>query len=572
MAKKFYLFIIGLIFTSFAFSQKTYPDNEFISPVEIPIKLSGTFGELRSNHFHSGMDIKTGEIEGLKVFSIGDGYISRIKVQAGGYGKAIYITHTNGFVSVYAHLSKYNNGINEYVKTQQYQKKSYTLDLYFEPDQFPVHQGDIIAYTGNTGRSGGPHLHFEIRDAKTQKPINPLLFGYQVKDNAAPVINYVKVYPFGKQSGIENTNEEKGYFTVKKDTTWLLKGNDTISAYGQIYFGINTIDYFNGRMNKNGVYKISMYVDNVKVYEHDVETFSFDETRYINSLLDYKEYKTNNRQMQKTRIEPNNKLSIYNKKTNNGILNVKTGKKYQITYKVSDVVGNTALLNFWIKGKESQPMVSKTKPDKKQLFSYQKNNVFKTEDIVLEVPAKALYDSLSFHYNKSSKREGFYAPIHALHFDYVPLHQWCSLAIWPDSIPSDLYEKAIIVKIEDNNEISAAGGQWEDGFIKSRIREFGDYSIMVDTIAPEIKPFNIQNNKSLLAQNTIKLKISDKLSGIDSYTGTLNGEWILMEYDEKNDLLIYYFDKYLKEGENIFKLEVYDNTNNYSIYEALLHY
>lgn len=573
MLRTIYIIILGILICTQGVSQGSYPQNDFISPLDIPIKLSGTFGELRSNHFHSGIDIKTGEIEGLKVFSIADGYISRIKVQSGGYGKALYITHPNGYVSVYCHLSKYNNGLNEFVLKQQYKNQSYTLDLYLEKDQFIVKQGEIVAYTGNSGSSGGPHLHFEIRDAVTQNIINPLLFGYHVVDNNSPVINYLKIYPHGNNSTINGENKSIGFNTVKNSKTYLLKGPDTLSANGAVFFAINTVDLFNGGNNKNGVYSISLLVNDKKVYSHNVETFSFAETRYLNSLIDYKEYKTKRRRLQKTFIEPNNHLSLYKTRKNNGIITIKPGEKYKITYEVTDIKNNTSYLNFWIVGeKETRENETITQNSDSQLFSYNKKNLFKRNDIIFEVPGAALYDTLHFKYQKREAIDKSYSPIHFLHFDYVPLHKWCSLSIWPDSLPNELHNKAIIVKLDDKENYYSVGGNWEDDFIKTRVREFGNYTVMVDTVPPEIKPINIIDNKSLLAQNTIKVKINDKLSGIESYKGSLNGEWILMEYDAKNNLLIYYFDNHLKEGKNTFKLEVTDNKNNVTVYEASLLY
>jgi len=574
MLRTIYIILFGILFSIQLLSQNSYPQNDFISPLDIPIKLSGTFGELRSNHFHSGIDIKTGEIEGLKVFSIADGYISRIKVQSGGYGKALYITHPNGFVSVYCHLSRYNNGLNEYIIKQQYKNQSYTVDLYLEKDLFMVKQGEIIAYSGNSGYSGGPHLHFEIRDAVTQNIINPLLFGYQVADKNAPTINYLKIYPYGNNSVINGINKSIGFNTVRNTKTYLLKGSDTISAIGNIYFGINTVDLFNGGNNKNGIYSISLFVNDKKVYEHNVETFSFAETRFLNSLIDYKEYKTKKRRLQKTFIEPNNHLSLYNTRKNNGIVSIGPGKKYKITYEVTDIKNNTSYLNFWING-ENQDNKKGTKKDSNtdtQLFSYNKKNLFKRNDVIFEVPGAALYDTLNFKYSKQEANGESYSAIHSLHFDYVPLHKWCNLSIWPESLPPELQNKAIIVKLEDDDNYYSAGGKWENGFIKTRVRELGNYTVMVDTLPPEIKPVNIKDQKSLLAQNTIKVKIKDKLSGIDSYIGSLNGEWILMEYDAKNNLLIYYFDHHLTEGENSFKLEVTDTKNNLAVYEVVLIY
>ena len=388
-----------------------------------------------------------------------------------------------------------------------------------------------------------------------------------------PVINYLKIYPHGNSS-VNGSNKSIGFYTVKHENTYLLKGSDTISANGNIYFGINTVDLFNGGMNKNGIYSISLFVNDKKVYEHNVETFSFNETRYINSLIDYKEFKTNKRQLQKTFIEPNNHLSIYKTRKNNGIVSINPGKKYKITYEVTDEKGNISYLNFWIVGdnRSSKKVITKDHNKQNLLFSYNKKNLIKRSDVTFEVPGAALYDTLNFHYQKQEATDKSFSAIHSLHYDYVPLHTWCDLSIRPESLPPDLQDKAIIVKLEEDDNLYAAGGTWENGYIKTKVRDFGNYTIMVDTIPPEIKPLNISNNKSLLAQNTIRVKIEDKLSGIDSYKGTLNGEWILMEYDEKNDLLTYFFDKHLQDGENLFKLEVIDTKNNIATYEVVLNY
>lgn len=561
--------VLLFLVTQISYSQSNYPTSDFISPLDIPLKLSGTFGELRSNHFHSGIDIKTGEKTGLNIYAIANGYVSRIKVQSGGYGKALYITHPNGYVSVYGHLNKYNETINNWVIENQYKNQSYEVDLYLKPGDIEVNQGEIVAYSGNSGRSGGPHLHFEIRTASDQKPVNPLLFGYQVKDNTTPVFNLLKIYPFGPSSTVNGQQRAADFYPLSANSNYYLKNQEDVEAGGQIYFGINTIDLFNGGLNKNGVFKIEMLVNGDVYYQHELETFAFSETRYINSLIDYGEYKSKRRRIQKTYIQPNNELSIYKNIINAGILNTAAGKSYAIELRVSDAAKNTASLKFNVVGVE--PLSSIKRHSEDQLFNYTGNNVFKNEWLNLSVPGNALYDTMHFSYQVYPKTADSYSAVHQLHNDQVPLHKWCTLAIRGDSVPVHLWNKTIIASV-DNGEYESAGGEWENGFVRTRIRNFGNYCILVDTVAPEIIPINISNQKSLLAQQTIKLKIRDDLSGIKTYKPNLNGEWILMEYDAKNDLLTYFFDKHLKAGENIFKLEVWDEKNNYTVIEVPLNY
>jgi len=569
MCKIIAKFFLLLIISIQLHAQSYIPQNYFIPPVDIELFLSGTFAELRSDHFHSGMDIRTGEVEGLNIYAIADGYISRIKVTSGGYGKALYITHPNGYVSVYGHLQKYNSKLNEFVYNQQYLRKSYSVDLYPKKDQFIVKQGDIVAISGNTGRSGGPHLHFEIRDEASQKPLNPLLFGFKVADNTPPVINLLKIYPASESTTVNHKTKPSEYYTVHKNHHFSLKGTDTIYISGSAYFGINTYDPFNNGNNKNGVYSLQLFIDSTLIYKHTANKFSFDETRYINSLIDYKEFKQKKRQIQKSYIQPNNQLSIYNQVVNKGIIEFKEDKVFHVSYVVNDIAGNKATLSFYVKG-DNKIVEKKPEVIQGELFRYSHRNYFKTDNLIFEVPARALYDSLQFVYQVSDSPKNTFSSLHHLHFDYVPLHTWCNLNIWPDSLPLQLQDKALIAKVTKDGLFKSSGGEWVDGFIKTRIREFGNYCIVIDTIPPKIKPLNIKDQKNIVNQQSLKIKITDELSGIKKYKGTLNDQWILMEYDVKNDLLIYRFDNYLQKGSNSFKLIVTDEKGNQSNYQAEL--
>jgi len=344
---------------------------------------------------------------------------------------------------------------------------------------------------------------------------------------------------------------------------------DTVTIGGSAYFGINTYDPFNNGNNKNGVYSLQLFVDSSLVFKQTANKFSFDETRYINSLIDYKEFKQKRRQVQKSFVEPNNHLSIYNQVIFKGIVEFEENTISHIMYVVSDIAGNEATLNFYVKGGRT---IGGEKDEiiQGELFTYTRRNYFKTDDVVFEVPGRALYDDLQFVYQISEAPINTFSQLHHLHFDYVPLHTWCNLSIWPNSLPLDLQDKALIVKIDSDGEFESSGGEWEDGYIKTRIREFGNYCITIDTISPEIKPLNIKDQKIITKQKSIKVNISDELSGIQSYIGTINDKWVLMEYDVKNDLLVYHFDKYLKQGSNNFKLKVTDKKGNKSIYQTEL--
>jgi hypothetical protein len=560
-----------LLFTAtmVTFSQNPYPKNYFRSPVGYPITLAGSFGEIRKNHFHSGIDIRTGGVEGKPVYAIADGYVARVNVSPGGFGKALYLAHPNGYTSLYGHLRNYADPIAAWVKNQQYKKESFAIDIEVPEGTLKVKKGDLIAYTGNSGASGGPHLHFEIRDTKTQEIIDPLDFGLMKTDNIPPKISWIKIYPMGPGSTVNGGDKAVLLPVTGAGSNYRLKMEDTVRVSGGIIFGIETADNSEGGL-KTGLHVIRLEVDGEMVFTQDIERFAFTETRYVNSVIDYPAYVLNKRKIQRSYLAPNNRMDIYTGVTNRGVVTFADTKTHMIRYTVKDAFGNPAVLSFPVKS--HVPVSREASPPARgdQLMSYTTDNRFERGNIRFEVPADALYDDLPFRYSGSAPVPGSFSTVHRLHDKYTPLHTWCTLSLKAEKLPARLASRAVIVSVEPGNKFISRGGTYENGWITTRIRDFGNYTVAVDTVPPVIRAVNIFPNKNIKKQSTIMVKVSDNLSGIKAYRGTLNGKWILMDYDEKNRLLTYRFDERMKPGKNMFHLTVTDAAGNSSQYQAAL--
>lgn len=567
---KRFLFFLLLAFPLLLFSQ-SYPKNYFRSPVDYSISLAGSFAEVRKNHFHSGIDIRTDGVTGKPIRAVADGYVSRVFISSGGFGKALYVTHPNGYTSVYGHLQGFNGAIGTWVKNQQYKKESFDLDITVEPGILVVKKGELIAYSGNSGSSGGPHLHFELRDAATQEVINPLLFGLPMTDVVPPRIYRLKVYPFGENSLVNQTTNPITIEVTGNDARGHLKGNDTIQVSGSVIFGIETSDFMNAAGLKNGVNSILLSVDSEKHFYQHLERFAFSETRYVNSIIDYPTFIKSGVKIQRSYIAPNNRLSVFENLHSNGVVSFTDTKVHTIEYEVKDVYGNTSRLIFWV---HSRPMVQGGRPTKREVketfFSCKSANHFENAEVVLDLPETTLYEDLDFDYSSSSPVKGSFSKVYHLQDEYTPLHTFCNLSIKADRLPAKYKNKAVIVRIGEKGGFSSRGGTLENGWMKTQIRDFGDYTLAVDTVRPIIKAVNVVPGKRLTKQKTITMKISDNLSGVKSYRGTLNGKWILMDFDAKSGLLIYTFDDRIRSGANEFKLVVKDGVGNEALYTAKL--
>lgn len=574
---KAYLFIlIGLIFTNNGLNaqDKQYPADYFRPPLGIPLYLSGTFGELRSNHFHSGMDIKTGGVEGKNVYAIADGYVSRIKVSVGGYGKAIYITHPNGYVSVYGHLKKYNEEIQSFVTSYQYERESFEVEIFPDKDQLKVMKGEVIAISGNTGSSAGPHLHFEIREEVTQQPVNPLLFkSLKIKDYTRPKINEIAIYPVDESSRINGKHDTVIYTVGGWGEEHYLLNQPQIKVSGSIAFGIGTHDLMNEIPNKNGVYSIEMWVDTTQVFGLKMDQLSFSTTRYINSLIDYSYYQKKKRRLVRTEVDTNNLLDVYQHVTSNGIVDFNDSLEHNVVFKVNDAYDNKAKLVFRVLSESDEETIqeglSRVYPG--NYFDMAKVNKLSDGNISLSFPAHAFYRSFYFNLTVDSSEKSF-SPVYKVHNRFTPVHKAFNIQIKPDSVADGLEDKMYLAYSNGNGGYGFLSAKWEDGRLTAMSRSFGDYFIMVDTVSPEIIPVNIGKGKDISGQRSIQVKIRDQETGIKKYRGTINGQWILMEYDAKKQMLTYNYDNRLLKGENTFKLQIEDMLGNEEVYEVILYY
>ncbi|MCB9016520.1 MAG: M23 family metallopeptidase [Lentimicrobiaceae bacterium] len=570
MRKPLLALFVFFVITGFrSAAQQSYPSGYFISPVDFPISLSGTFAELRSNHFHSGIDIRTQGAEGKKIVACADGYVSRIKVSPYGFGKALYITHPNGFTTVYGHLRSYNPTIDAWVKSEQYRLEQFDVDLFPPKNLLTVKQGELICYSGNSGSSQGPHLHFEIRHSGNEWPVDPLLFGIPVKDFVRPVITTVRLYPEGETSAVNGKITPLDFETAGWGPVYRLKNQDTIRISGSFSLGLQAHDLQSGSNNKNGISSIAVYVDSVLRFSWEAETFSFPETRYINSLIDYAQYIKNGQRFIRTKILPNSQLSMYKYAGQHGIFEVKPGVQASIKMVVSDAQKNESVMRFVVKGEEKGKTTAMA-PDSRPLFSCKKANTFQEKGIQLRIPANGLYEDLNFTYKVLKRLPASCSALHQLHSPDVPLHDYADISVTVDSAFRYLGNKLVIANVKQGKKPVSVGGKFENGKINGRIREFGQYTVMADTTAPVIIALNISDGKNISSQKSIRMAISDNFSGIQTYRGTLNGQWILMDYDAKNRLLEYQFDDRLIKGKNEFILTVEDGCGNSNTYKANL--
>ena len=543
-----------LLFCFTLVAQEEYPKDAFRAPMDIPIILAGTFGELRSNHFHSGIDIKTQQREGIPVMSIGDGTITRIKVSLWGYGKVLYIAHPNGYTSVYGHLQKFSPSIEAYIKKLQYDKKSFEVEVFPDYGELKVNKGELIAYSGNTGGSAGPHLHFEIRSSISEKPTNPLLYGIDVADATNPILEKLFVYPLTDNSHVNGNYERTQVnFGKESDGTYLA---DKVTALGNIGIGFIGFDRLDMAANKNGVYSVELSV-NGKIYSlYDFESFSFGDTRYINTLIDYDYLGRNKQRIQKSFKSAGNNLGIYKELYNNGKIDINEGLSYTSKLLIKDYSGNETVLNIPIEGVKSSELRSPVKATSENYVIANKPNNFDLGSAQVYFPTNTFYEDFYIDLKKGNDTV-------TIHNNTVPAHGNFTITFDASKYPKEIQKQLFIARLDDKLQPNHMNTYKRGDVFTTRTRNLGTYTIARDSVAPTIRTKNFKEKQWLNNYKYLSVQIADDLSGVDTYSATLNGEWILMEYEPKQRTLTYNFDdKIADKTQCVLKVTVTDNVGN----------
>lgn len=559
--------IIALLVVLEVHGQENDLKDFFIFPLKINPVVSGNFAEPRNRHFHTGVDFSTYS-EGKDVMAIADGYVSRINVSPWGYGNAIYIDHPNGYTSVYAHLSKYNMELQDFVRKTQYERSSFSFDTTLPPDLFIYKQGDIIAYTGNTGQSEGPHLHFEIRETYSEMPINPVSTIYQFKDSRPPELSFLVLYPLNNNSFIDGKNEKQmfklkkekdGYYNIEKELPKLL---------GMIGVGLAYVDRMDGTTNRYGAESVRLYDNDQLIYHSSIQKLDFSKQRAKNSMFDYQYYLDESLHVQKLFIEKGNDLSVYEYSVNDGVFYMSKGTNKEMKILVKDYNSNTSQLVFKLKGDDNT--YNEILNEGKSFLSVDDCMVWIDEEFRLEFDSASLFHD--YYLNIEKKNKSKYSYIYKVGEDHIMLKKDFRVMFFLNDELMKISDKLFVCRVH-NEKFRYIESKINQNFICAESSYFGEFYLWVDTTAPKITPVNIRHGKNLSKATQISVKIEDDLSGIKNYNMYINDKWVLGQYDPRKKTLTYYFDDHFPCADDyVFKVVVEDMLNNKSEYKAAFVY
>lgn len=542
-----------------------YPTDYFRNPLDIPILLAGNFGECRPGHFHSGVDIKTLGKENQPVHAAADGYISRIKMEKGGFGHGLYITHPNGYTTLYAHLNDFAPAIQAYVRKQQYAKQRWDVDLQLSPDQFKVKKGDQVAWSGNTGASTAPHLHFEIRNTKTEHPLNPELFGLPITDAVEPAMREIAIYtaniyqsdpvfvPVKKVGSI--------YRPIKTEKNNVNKDTVTIDGV-DIGIAINADDYMDGSDNSLTFYTAQLYMDDKIQAMVTLDNIGYDETRYINAYADYKTHELTKRWLQCLFQLPGNNLDVIfsNLSKGRGKLELTDNAPHKIDIVLTDDKGNQCKAGFYLRASD-QPAPTPAITSKH--FKAGKVNSFNDAGLMFTLDERQLYDDIGFVFDHFSGND-MYSEKYTVHYPYVPLHHYFDLAIKPNRpIPFDLRSKVVLMYSDRKSTEGSAAKADDNGWYKASVRDFGMYWLNIDTIPPVIKT-GTKNGANLANSKQVLFTVKDATTSVRSFNGYIDDKWVCFE--QHGSSFFYKFDEHCPRGKHKLVFTALDENGNSSSY------
>lgn len=544
-------------------------------PVDYEVVLAGNFGEPRPNHFHGGIDVKTGGVKGKPVYSIADGYVSRITVGLFGFGNAVYITHPDGNTSIYCHLETFSPRIKNMLKRAQLKQETNAMDVTLEPTDCPVTEGQFIAISGNSGASTAPHLHLELHDTRTWRMKDPLDYlGDFVADSTPPRAHAVKAYPV-KGKGMFNGRTTRSIFAL---TSKVISHHFT--AWGLVGFGIWANDYGDEAYNPMGVRQMVLKVDGMEVFYINVNDIPVQSNRMVNVWGDYNHFATYKKWYMKSFVVPGNRLPIIAK--NRGFIDFNEERDYQLEYVLTDAFGNTSTYKFTVTGKRtdiskiaSQTDSNKQKKDtmvtaRKRLYC-DKMNTFTTENVRLVIPQGRLPMDVTLQaktkrMNKQSNpsaKQNISPLAYTFYGSEMPLLQSAELSLYTDYVEDTT---KVYISRHDGRFV---GGTYSNGWVTTSIRDLGAYyHVDYDDVPPEIMPVQ---ESAWNRTATITFKVTDKHSGVKIYRGYIDGEFVRFEKMNKSSLVTCKLKNshvVSTGGKHHLRFEAIDYKDNIDVYET----
>lgn len=551
MKNVFGIFLYVSFFTRIAYSQEnTYPQNYFRHPLNIKMELVSNFGEIRTNHWHMGLDIRTQRVVNKPVFASAEGYISRVVVEPGGFGQAIYIDHPNGFTTLYAHMNSFYPSLAKYVKDQQYQLESWHVDLKIPAGKFPVKKGSQIGLSGNTGGSLGPHVHFEIRDTKTENCLNPLLFKFPIPDKTPPTITRLAMYDRNKST----YEQSPQLISIKRSNSIYSPASGLVKTGSRkISFAIASYDRFTGVNNPVGIYSAKLFMDGRIVSDFVHDDISYNDTRYLNAQLDYPYKKRGGADLQHISPLPGVPSVPYNVYNGDGMIHLNDDERHEISIEVRDANFNLSKINFSI---QYEPELSKQHDGlSDERFLPGNVNIFEREDFELFTSERTIYDTITLSYKRSSgATSGAVSPIHTFLSPEIPSHDAFTVRIKP-GVNTDT--NRIIIKNVSGTRTYISKAEWQNGWAAANFRQFGTFQAFVDTEPPTINAIPTTLTKA----TRIVITPKDNFNSIKSFRAELDGQWLRFTND-KGRTWIYYFDEYFPRGDHELKIIVEDEAGN----------